>query len=557
MMRSMLLPFFIGAFSVCTLAVQARQLPELKPLLDAQAGHAIIEIPKGKYLLNNLANGAYQFTNLNNVQIKGNGSSIICNSQELALKFFNCTNVIISDFSIDYDPLCFTQGVIVAKDANNLWYEVEIDPGYPVDNVRNSRVQFYDPATRELKRNSITTSEGHYSAFEKTGPRRFRLTKKTAWVAYEKVGDLIVLDVVSTKANPAAHALQLEKCRNATVQDVTIYGSNSFSFFERDCRGTHYNRCKVARGPVQPGIPARLRSSNADGIHSSYASVGPLVEHCEVKHNGDDCIIVCGRSFPVCRIDSATKTIYLLSREANPIFYNGDTLQHVLYAGTKAGQMKVQSFAAYTPTAAEQQAIIARYPDLLFKPNYTRGVRIIVDHLPSMGIGDILYNESHTGKGFVIRNNKVGFNRSRGILIKSGHGIVFNNEISGTAMNGLLVAPEIHWMGGGFAHHLEISHNRFIECMFEKTNPGMPPGVLSVFYANGLAQVPAAGAFNRIHVHNNMIRQSPYPGMAFTGVAGLQSVNNEVLPYPNNSREHGKKFGTLFTGPVWEKNNTP
>lgn len=548
----------ICAFVVCAISLQAQQLQELKPILDAQIGNSVIEIPPGTYLLNNLTNGAYQFINKNNVTIKGNGSSIICNSQELAFRFYNCTNITVSDFSIDYDPLCFTQGTIVAKDSvSNLWYEVEIDQGYPVDNVRNSRVQFYDPSTRQLKRNSITTSEGHYAAFEKIGPRRFKLTKSAAWVAYEKVGDLVVFDVVSTKPNPAAHAFQLEKCQNATVEDVTIYGSNGFSFFERDCSGTHYNRCKVGRGPTVPGMPARLRSGNADGIHSSYAGIGPLVENCEVKHNGDDCIIVCGRSFPVCKIDSATKSIYVLSREANPIFYAGDTLQHVLYAGVKSGKMKVQSVVSYVPSAAEQQAIVAMYPDLLFKTSYTKGARIIVDSLPGMGLGDIIYNESHTGKGFVIRNNKVGYNRSRGILIKSGNGVVQDNEITGTAMNGLLVAPEIHWMGGGFGHHLEIKNNRFFECMFEKTNQGMPPGVLSVFCANGPAQVPAAGAFGQINVHDNTIQKSPYPAIVFTSVIGLQTANNQVLPYPCNSREHGKRFGVTFTAPVWEQNNTP
>lgn len=538
---------------------KAQELPDLKTLLDAQQGNPVIEIPAGKYRLNNMTNGAYQFTNLNNVEIRGNGASIICNSQELAFRFYNCTNIKISGFSIDYDPLCFTQGAIVAKDnVRNLWFEVEIDPGYPVENVKNHRVQFYDAATRQLKRNSITTGEGHYSSFQRIpNTRRFKLTKNNPWVANEKVGDLVVLDVVSTKANAAAHAFQLEKCTNATVEDVTIYGSNSFSFFERDCSGTHYNRCKVDRGPVAPGMPARLRSSNADGIHSSLASVGPLVENCDIKHNGDDCIIVCGRSFPVCRIDSATKSIYLLAREANLVFYVGDTLQHVLYAGTKSGKVKVQAVESYTPTTAEREAIVALYPDLLFKPNYTRGVRITLDALPAMGIGDIIYNESHTGKGFVIRNNKVGYNRSRGILIKSSNGVVYNNEITGTAMNGILVAPEIHWMGGGFADHVEISHNRFFECMFEKTNQGMPPGVLSVFYANGAAKVPAAGAFGQINVHHNTIQKSPYPGFVFTSVIGLQHSANTAEPYPCTSREHGKKFEVTFDAPVWEKNNTP
>ena len=57
------------AFVGFTISLQARQLPELKPILDAQAGNSVINIPQGQYLLNNLTNGAYQFTNLNNVAI--------------------------------------------------------------------------------------------------------------------------------------------------------------------------------------------------------------------------------------------------------------------------------------------------------------------------------------------------------------------------------------------------------------------------------------------------------------------------------------------------------
>lgn len=543
------------ALLVFTISMQAQT--ELKPLLDAQKNNPVIDIPQGTYLLKNMENGPYQFSNLNNVEIRMNGSSIICNSQEQAFRFLNCTNITVKDFSIDYDPLCFTQGVIVAKDPANLWFEVEIDPGYPIKNIRTSRVQFYDAATRQLKRNSVTTSDGHYTGFDSVGPRRFKLTKNTGWVAFEKVGDLVVLDVVSAKANPAAHAFQLEKCQNATVQDVTIYGSNSFSFYERDCRATHYNRCKVGRGPMPAGIPARLRSSNADGIHSSCASVGPLVENCEVGHTGDDCIIVCGRSFPICKFDSATKSIYVLSREGLPVFYVGDTLQHVLYAGTKSGKMIIQSLTSFTPTAAERQSIIVLYQGLLFGTSYTRGTRIVVDSLPAMGIGDIVYNDSRTGKGFLIRNNKVGNNRSRGILIKSSNGVVDNNEITGTAMNGILVAPEITWMGGGFANNVEIKNNRLFECMFEKNNPNMPPGALSVWYINGARVVPAAGAFGQINVHHNTIQKCPWPGMVFTSVAGLQQASNQVNAYPCTSREHGKNYNVVFTVPVWEMNNTP
>ncbi|MDF2192700.1 hypothetical protein [Paraflavitalea sp. CAU 1676] len=551
--------FYLLFFILASLTATARQLTELKPILDAQAGSSVINIPAGTYLLNNMTNGAYQFQNLSNVEIRGNNSTIICNSQELAFRFLNCTNITIKELTIDYDPLCFTQGVIVAKAPSNLWFEVEIDTGYAVDNVRHSRVQFYDPATRQLKRNSITTGEGHYTSFARIGTtRKFRLTKNAAWVAFEKVGDLVVLDVVSTKANPPAHCLMLEKCTNATVQDVSIYGSNSFSFFERDCRSSHYNRCKVGRGSMPAGIPARLRSGNADGIHSSLASVGPLIENCEVKHNGDDCIVIVGRSFPVCRIDTVAKTMHVLSREGLPVFYTGDTLQHVVYAGTKAGMMKITAIASFTPTSADRDTITALYPELLFKTSYTRGTILTVDTLPAMGLGDLVYNESHTGKGFLIRNNKVGYNRSRGILIKSSHGVVQDNEITGTQMNGILVAPEITWMGGGFADNVEIKYNKLFECMFEKTNQGMPPGALSVWYVNGVPQVPAtAGAFQQINVHHNTIEKCPYPAMVFASVSGLTQTSNTIEPYPCQTREHGKRWGAINTLPVWSINNTP
>lgn len=551
--------FYLLFFIASSLSLQARQLPELKPILDAQAGSSVINIPAGTYLLNNMTYGAYQFNGLSNVEVRGNGSTIICNSQELAFRFLNCTNITVKDLIIDYDPLCFTQGKIVAKDPSNLWFDVEIDPGYPVDNVRNTRVQFYDAATRQLKRNSITTGEGHYTSFARIGTTRtFKLTKNAAWVAFEKVGDLVVLDVVSTKPNPAAHCFMLEKCTNATVQNVTIYGSNSFSFFERDCRSSHFNGCKVGRGSMPAGIPARLRSGNADGIHSSLASQGPLIENCEVKHNGDDCIVVVGRSFPLCRIDSLAKTMHVISREGLPIFYVGDTLQHVKYAGTKAGMMKITAISTFTPNSADTHAVMSRYPELLFKNSYTRGTVLTVDTFPSMALGDLVYNESHTGKGFLIRNNKVGYNRSRGILIKSSHGIVTDNEISGTAMNGILVAPEITWMGGGFADNVEIKYNKLFECMFEKTNQGMPPGALSVWYVNGIPQVPAtAGAFSQMNIHHNTIQKCPYPAMVFVSVSGLTQNNNTVEPYPCQTRQHGLRWGAVNTVATWQVNNTP
>ena len=547
---------FLSILLIRLAFVNAEQLLDLKAILDEQKGQSVIEIPQGRYLLNNEKNGSYRFTDLKDVEIKGNGSEIICNSQEQALKFYNCLRVKISDLSVDYDPLCFTQGIIVEMAEDGSWFDVEIDQKYPIENVVNHRVQFYDPLTRELKRNAITTGSGHYSELTKIGDRRFRSVKSSSWTAGEKIGDLVVFDVLSRKANPAAHCIYLEKCEEMDLQDVAVYGSNSFAIFERECKGTHYNHCMVDRGKSPSCVAPRLRSSNADGIHSSLARKGPLVENCEVRHTGDDCIIVCGRSFPVCKIDEATKSIYVLSRDPNPVFAVGDNIQHVFYSGVKNEIVRIESIEKFTPTLEEQQLIQEKYPTLLSKDSYTKGVVLQLKSVPAnIAIGDIVFNNNSIGDGFIIRNNKIGSNRSRGILIKGSNGVVEGNKISNCAMNGILVAPEIHWMGGGFADNVEIKNNTIKGCMFEKTNTGMPPGALSVFYANGALDVSEAGSFTNISVHDNTIEDCPYPAVVFTSVKGLSYERNTIIPTPDTAREHGKKFGVNFEEPLWEKNN--
>jgi hypothetical protein len=541
--------FFLGQ-------VKAQTLPDLKPILDSQIGKSIIEIPKGKYLLNIQSYRTYRFNNLKDVTIKGNGSEIICNSQERAFAFYNCERVKFSDLSIDYNPLCFTQGAIVAMDAAAGWFEVEIDSTYPVENLSTSKVQFFDSITRELKRNSVTTYSGNYSALTRVGERRYRAVKNGTWSAGEKIGDLVVFNVVSNLPYPAPHTIFLQNCVNMQLENITVYGSNTFSFFEDNCRASHYNHCIVKRGNSSPGVPPRLRSGNADGINSNNASIGPLVENCEVFYNGDDCIIVSGRSFPICRVDETTQSIYLLSRTDNPLFEKGDTIQHVYYAGAKGSKMIVMAINSYTPTESEKNAVFEKYPALLSKNSYTKGFILQLNNiLDTVAVGDLIYNAEHVGSGFVFRNNKVGNNRSRGLLIKGSNGLIENNEISNCAMQGILVSPEVNWMGGGYSDNILIKNNTIKECMYERTNTAMPPGALSVFCSTGNDKVALAGAFSNISIQENTVVDCPYPSIVYTSIKGVLYGENTVVLNSDIKREHGKKFGASFTTPVWQINN--
>lgn len=202
----------------------AQNHPDLHEVLDRQKGRNLIEIPKGTYTLDVRNNGPYKFHNLTDVHINGNGSTVICNNQEQAFSFYNCVRVELRDLTIDYDPLCFTQGEITAVAEDGSWFDVRIDEGYPVTGLAANRVQFYDPQTRLLKRNSITTYTSNYSALKQLGHNLFRAVKNGTWSAGEQVGDLVVMDVKTDKPNAGVHTVMLNKCYNTKLENVTVYG---------------------------------------------------------------------------------------------------------------------------------------------------------------------------------------------------------------------------------------------------------------------------------------------------------------------------------------------
>lgn len=535
----------------------AQPYPDLGALLDEQKGQKVIEIPKGTYMLDVRRNGAYKFHNLTDVCIHGNGATVLCNNQETALSFYNCVRVHVTDLTIDYDPFCSTQGEIVAVAEDGLSFDVRIDDGYPTENIVPRRVQFYDPATRLLKRNSITTYGSHYADLKQIGYRLFRFVKRGSWSAGERVGDLVTIPVVSSKKGYyGTNTIQLQKCYHMKLERITVYDSSCFSIYEKEGYANEYRNCTIGRGPMPDHLKPRLFAGNADGIHSSQARKGPVMIGNKVGFTGDDCLIVCARSFPIVSVDVKKHQIVLVSRVSHPVLQRGDRLIVVGYDGRRKGELRLQGIEAFTASAEQREAVVSRYPTLLAKNAYNHGYRLQVKNLPfAIEPGDVLFNGDAVGAGFVMRDNEVGNNRSRGILIKGVDGVIERNRIEGCAMHGILVSPEIQWMGGGFSSGISIVDNYINGCMFERSNDSMLPGSLAVVYTTGQGEIPEAGTFVDITIRENRVTNSPAPVAAVASVDGLCLMDNEFVPSTEVERTHGSQYGADVKTPIWEKNN--
>lgn len=544
--------FAVSVFVLVSLSYISAQLTPIKPLLDAQKNNPVINIPKGKYLMDIQSGGGYTFSNLNNVTINLNGSEIICNKGGNAFTFSNCNNVTVKGFSVDYDPLLFTQGVITAVDVSKMWFEFVVDEGYPVTDITTTRTQFFDAATRELKRNSITTYDGSLTLTAVSGAnRKFRANKAYYWDAHEKVGDLVVMSRGS-----AGHAFYMYKCKDMLVEDVTLYGAGTFAFFENETENSHYLNCKVTVKKNETERPSgRLRSGNADGIHSKNAYKGPTIENCEIIYGGDDCIAINGAMYPVYAVDAPNKTISILGSSGSTYLIAGDTAQFVAYTGKKLAVARVELTRSASPTPNDISAFLSKYSSLQRKENYTYGFQIRVSEVPEgLVAGDVLYSRDRIGSGFVIKNNTVGHIRSRAILIKASDGVITGNTVTDCEMGGIVISPEYDWMEAGFSSNLEISNNTITNCMFGRSSVNGKAGALSIMCVGANKTIAPLGAYNNIRVFNNNITQCPRPCVVITSVDGLIYYDNAVIPDISTVRTHGQNYGVPNNIDFWSKN---
>jgi hypothetical protein len=133
--------------------VLLEQSADLRALISAElaAGKKRIVIPPGRYRVSSEQGYHLQFKNLSDVEIVASNVEMVCTSTVQALLFDHCSNVTLRGLVVDYDPLPFTQGKIIAITSDKSSMDFEVAEGYP-ENKLVERIQIYDPATSELRR---------------------------------------------------------------------------------------------------------------------------------------------------------------------------------------------------------------------------------------------------------------------------------------------------------------------------------------------------------------------------------------------------------------------
>ncbi len=494
-----------------------------------KAGQQRIVIPPGQYRVAPRNQQHLVLQNLLDIEIIAQGVEMICTETTRAMSISDCRNMTVCGLTIDYDPLPYTQGTIVKLSRNDTVHDIELFDGYPTaDHVDDFKYEIFRADRRTLRFGSYQFS------VEILEPKRIRVTRGGSYRG-EQVGDIIAIGICHAPGGQIPHAVYTTDCENVVLEDITLYASNCFGFFETQCSRTTYRRCVVDRRSAADDLKQRedprIRSLNADAFHSKYAVVGPQVIDCVAHFQGDDCININGNyhmvmaseevRWPVSRWRDSEKTWLRVLAKGDLNIQSGDPLEVVTYDGHRLPDANAVSTKRIGIITDEELAFLA--VQRLHKPFKEGSLRdmyeVVIDRSIDLARGSIICAANRVGNGFKVTGCDFGFNRSRGILIKASHGEVTNNTLEGCWGEAIKVAPEYWWLEAGSSNDVLITGNRITNCL------GMGIAVYARAGAGGIAPV---GAHNDIMIEGNTITNTAGTDIWVTSTRGLILRDNNL-----------------------------
>lgn len=431
-----------------------------------QAGEKRIVIPPGEYRLAKLPDdpACLFFREMENFEIEATGVTFLICGKAQSLRLEKCRNITLKGATFRHEIPAFSQGRIERVDEKRTWFDVRVHTGYlqELDDPQYffrpgtpKLINLYDPQTRELKRRA---EDLFFDRVEKLTPGLFRFyfTKSIAATIPLQEGDLACWRGV------VVPDLFLIECEGLRLIQVTIQSGSGFSIYEAGGEGGNvYQECRIERGPAPKGATELpLFSSNADGFHSVSVRRGPVLENCRFTHMNDDCIAIHGVAYLI--LEAKGKAIIAASAPQSHPYYNkvGDTIRLYDESGAPVGEATLEAVARLENYKLSQDISRFNQFEIERKNGSLTVSKMLLDREYSARYSWFAVNANTQGSGFVIRNCKVGFNRPRGMLIQAGDGIIEGCTVEGSAIGGIIVAPDMHyWAEGDYARNLVIRNN--------------------------------------------------------------------------------------------------
>jgi hypothetical protein len=448
--------------------------------------------------------------------VSGKTTFVITNPGIGTFLLQDCMNISLRGISVDYDPLPYTQGTIVAIDREGGTLDLAIDPGYPLPD----EAYFAEANLRLGARGNLRGNETEYS--------RHTLLADTASLVRDRIyriytsllnqfgesnntyGKLVFakdhLRVGDRFTYTALRYTQAAVCawrsRNLSISEITVYAGPSIATMWALCDTVHISRLVIE---IKPGTD-RLLSANADGVHALGVRNGILMEHCRISGNGDDGVNIHARSGYVREVQS--DTIIRIDPHGTSDYRVGDLLQLM-------ERRKIRATVKVVSVSKEDTHQV-----VTFDPPVT-GVIAGIENKDC----DRVINLSECCQGSVFRHNVFGIGHGRSMLLSSHDILVENNyfkNINGWAIN---LSFDANYGEGPQPYKVTVRNNTFkgVGCS------RMPTLFFHAVTPWSGSTVPGDHPIRDILVEHNTFVHPRNTLLSADGVAGLAFLDNRIL----------------------------
>lgn len=459
-----------------------------------------------------------------NVTIDGGGASFIFHGRMMLLRLERSENVLLRNFSIDWDRPFISQGEIISVTDNHV--DLRIDSReYPYEIVGDSIFflgegwrspitynynNLYDRITKDIVYQTRDNPLGDLPKATVTAlgqdSVRFHFKpklkpEKGTYVALYH-GAYITEGILILQAKDIAleqitmyHALSCGvtgyRSENISLKQVSIVVNESKGrVFSTVADATHFNGCK---GTIT--IDGTIISGAGDdftNVHGMYASVAELVDSVSV----------------------------ILA--PNPRYIGFDPGETAWVVDTAAMQ-RINTFTVSSQHTLWKEGKITGYR-VVFNQPYGRNIKV----------GDLLENKDRNPDVYIRNCRILKKNRARGALVTTAGKVVIENNYFNTAGAAILIEGDIElWYESGATTDVLIRNNVFDNCYTSGNNIvdkpwGWGEGVISIT-PSVLPKSATSPAYHRnIQIENNQFRHYDYQVLYARSVQGLTFTGNTL-----------------------------
>lgn len=491
---------------------------QIENALNAGADSVIIE--PGRYYYN----GPGRHVNLsgldldNGFEILADGVTLICQTPNRALEFNQCRGLSIQGLTIDYDPVLYRQGTIVAHGEQSV--DLRLHEGYP-ENLTTEATSgiAYDTLTLDMLAGTQTI---YPNAVTELSPGLYRVTSPQMELPLP-VGAYLSF----TEPAGVPHAIYMQSCEEMELVDIEIRGSPAFAFLSREGRAIRLENMRVLPGPtpIRGTIP-RLLSSNADGIHFK-SSIGDLtISNCRLSYIGDDGIVLTGAYDPVIGQPSSDRII--LAPKAPTVYSIGESLK---FSDPATGQIESAVVESVTSLSMDRTAIVelveSYFPSaIVSSSNFAQAYELQLDRVFPASVGVLASRPDFAHFGFQIIGCEVDNSRARGIQVKGNQGVISGNTIRNTFLAGIQARPDAKfWLEGDFSESLRIEANVLIDCGIGSRN-----AVASIYVGSrGFDNLDPSNGHRDVSIIRNQVSNAPGCSLFVGNSSGVQIRSNHFV----------------------------